>query len=344
MKLSDFNYTYPKELIAQQPLAKRDESRMMVINRRTQNFRHAMISDLPDLLATSDSLILNDSKVIPARLFGKRGNGKPIELLVVEPYPASSGTWRCLLKKAARIRAGEKFFFGMQATATAKGMDGHFLLAEFKGGALELAMKYHGAPPLPPYIRRDGIGAYTKEDRERYQTIYAKKPGSAAAPTAGLHLSEALLEKITAKEIGIEYVTLHVGIDTFAPLRVENLKDHRMHGERFKTSEDTANTITKAKISGRKIIACGTTTTRALESAWNGNSIRAGSFQTELFITPGFKFNVVDCLLTNFHQPKSTLLVLVSAFAGREFILDCYKEAIASKYRLFSYGDCMLIE
>ncbi|HPQ80343.1 MAG TPA: tRNA preQ1(34) S-adenosylmethionine ribosyltransferase-isomerase QueA [bacterium] len=353
MNLSDFDYEYPKELIAQRPLERRDASRMMVIDRFSRSRRHSSIDRLPDELVEGDLLVVNDSKVVPARIFGTRCTGEKLEVLVVEPHdapqaanPPKPSIWRCLLKKAKRIRGGEKFHFGMQSTATVRGRHGIFLLLEFEPGALELAMHHHGVPPLPPYIERDGHAAYTEEDRERYQTVYAKNPGSAAAPTAGLHLSDELVERIEKRGIGIAHLTLHVGIDTFAPVRAESILEHRMHGERYSISGEAADAVIRAKKEGRRVIAVGTTTTRALESAalkGGGGRVAAGSSTTELFIKPGFEFRAVDAMLTNFHQPRSTLLVLVSAFAGREFILESYAEAVREGYRLFSYGDCMLI-
>ena len=388
MFLSDFDYEYPEELIAQRPLQERDASRMMVVDRRARVWRHSRVSELSSALQPGDLLVVNDSRVAPARIFGRRCTGEELEVLVVEPYDGSAAggqrtesrdprlpnrgsrnLWRCLLKKAKRIRAGEQFYFGMQSTATAHGRDGIFLILEFKGDALELAMKHHGAPPLPPYIEREGLKAYTDEDRERYQTVYAKSSGSAAAPTAGLHLSDALLAEITSRGIGVARVTLHVGIDTFAPVRVDDLSTHRMHGERYEIGDESADAINRAKREGRRIVAVGTTTTRALESAAlkcrdpeSGDRaadeiVRAGEATTELFITPGFEFRAVDAMLTNFHQPRSTLIMMVSAFAcppslmregdkpmqGRDFIVDLYREAIRERYRLFSFGDCMLI-
>lgn len=343
MKLADFDYAYPKELVAQRPLPERDRSRMMLLDRAEGAWRHAGVADLPAELRPGDLLVVNDSKVVPARLFGRRGTGESLEVLVVEP--AGENLWRCLLKKAKRIRDGEKFFFGMQATATTRGREGIFLILEFRPGGLELAMKHHGAPPLPPYIEREGRAAYTDEDRERYQTIYARNAGSAAAPTAGLHLSEKLLAAIAGRGVGIAHVTLHVGIDTFAPVRAEETAGHRMHGERYEISAAAAEAIGQAKHEGRRVVAVGTTTTRALESAAiaGDGAVVAGEGVTTLFIEPGFSFRVVDAMLTNFHQPKSTLLLLVSAFAGRELIFAAYAEAIREGYRLFSYGDCMLI-
>lgn len=363
MKLSDFNYDFPKELVAQRPLPERDASRMMVISRASKEIVHSTVGDICEFLQRGDLLVANDSMVVPARLFGRRSTGEKIELLVVEPAQESGDAWRCLIKRARRIRIGEKFFFGMQSTANVSGRDGSFVIVEFTGKALELAVRHHGVPPLPPYIDRDGFDAYTAEDRERYQTIYAKRSGSAAAPTAGLHVSERLMEKISAAGIGMEYITLHVGIDTFAPVRADDTDDHRMHGERVEVFMRTADAIAKAKADGRRVIAIGTTVVRTLESAvlplckgekegvdlpslplpYKGREIRYGRWTTDLFIRPGFEFRAVDAMLTNFHQPKSTLLMMVSAFAGREFILSCYDEAIRNEYRLFSYGDCTLI-
>lgn len=233
----------------------------------------------------------------------------------------------------------------MHATATARGRDGIFLLLEFGPRDLKEAIDRHGVPPLPPYIDREGFRAYTAEDRERYQTVYAEAPGSAAVPTAGLHLSEELLCRIRGRGIEIVRVTLHVGIDTFAPLRGKEIAGHRMHGERFEISTPAARAIAAARREGRRIVAVGTTTVRALESAaMEDGSIAAGRSITRLFIVPGFPFRVVDALLTNFHQPRSTLVMMASAFAGREFLLGAYAEAIRERYRLFSYGDCMLIQ
>lgn len=371
MKLSDFDYNYPKELIAQCPLDERDASRMMVIDRRSKTLRHSLVSLFADELREGDLLIINDSKVDAVRLFGTRGGGEPVEILLIEPYDGSElkwgrgykcgrgyDVWRCLLKRAKNVRVGEKFYFGMQACAIARGRDGIFLLLEFPPRALNLVIKHHGVPPLPPYIERDGYGTYTKQDRERYQTVYAHKPGSAAAPTAGLHLSKVLLDVLCKRGIGVASVTLHVGIDTFTPVRTDEIKEHHMHGERYEISEKTALMVSNAKAQGRRVIAVGTTSARALESAAKNRKDRGEYFieayngVTDLFITPGFQFHIVDALLTNFHQPKSTLLMLVSAFAnisgdnklsGRDLMLTSYTEAIRERYRLFSYGDCMFV-
>jgi S-adenosylmethionine:tRNA ribosyltransferase-isomerase len=344
LNLSDFDYEYPQELVAQHPLADRDASRMLVAKRKPGAIEHSHVARLPQSLREGDVLVMNDTKVFHARLFGTRGKGTAIELLVAERHPSIEGAWLCLAKRARRINAGERIFFGMQATAKVLGREGVFLIVEFESDNLELAMKYHGVPPLPPYIERSGYESYSDEDRERYQTIYAKNAGSSAAPTAGLHLSERLINAIDGAGVQIEYITLHVGIDTFAPVRVEDLDEHKMHGEAVTIAEDVAKRLADAKKDNRRIVAVGTTTVRALESAAaEAGKIRHGRWMTDLFITPGYEFRLVDAMMTNFHQPKSTLIILVSAFAGREFILNCYREAIKERYRLFSYGDAMLI-
>ena len=342
MKISELDYNYPEELIAQHPLAKRSASKMMVVERNLKKVQHASSAELDNFLRADDLLIINNTKVAPARIFGSRRNGEPIELLVVEPA-GPANLWRCLLKKAKRIHKNEQFFFGMQATAIAKGREGVFLLVEFKGRALKNAMQYHGAPPLPPYINRQGLAAYSQEDRERYQTVFAKKSGSAAAPTAGLHFDEETFAKLKAKGVEIQELTLHVGIDTFTPMRVDDSDEHKMHGEQIEISAQTAESISNAKKAGRRVIALGTTATRALESAYFEDQIKSGSWTTHLFVTPGYQFKVVDGMITNFHQPRSTLIMLVAAFMGKDFLLECYQTAIEHKYRLFSYGDCMLI-
>ncbi|PIR25523.1 MAG: tRNA preQ1(34) S-adenosylmethionine ribosyltransferase-isomerase QueA [Deltaproteobacteria bacterium CG11_big_fil_rev_8_21_14_0_20_42_23] len=342
MKVNDFNYSYPEELVAQAPLPERDASKMMLLSRAQKTFAHHHVRELAAFLREGDVLVLNNTKVAPVRLFGTRGGREKIELLVVEPSDTAN-VWRCLIKKAKNIRPGEKFFFGMQATAIAKGREDIYLLVEFRSNALKLAMNNHGVPPLPPYIKRTEKDAYTEADFERYQTTFAEKFGSAAAPTAGLHLSQNLLAEIKQKGVEVCTITLHVGIDTFAPVRVDTLEEHKMHGEKISISSETAELITRAKHEGRRIIAVGTTTTRALESAWEDNKLRDGQWTTNIFITPGYEFKVIDGLLTNFHQPKSTLIMMVSALVGKDFLFKCYEEAIKQDYRLFSFGDCMLI-
>jgi len=387
MKLSDFDYKFPEELIAQHPLPERSASKMMILERRSGTRKHGHITDLPKILKDGDVLVVNDSKVIPARIFGERSGGRPVELLLVEnireahtvslrakpcntgrseaisqipPCPplakrgvgGFSGTrddktfveqWRCLTKRVRNYRRGDKLFFGVSATAKVVGRDGDFLIVEFGAGHRKRAVERRGVPPLPPYIKREHFASYSDEDRNRYQTIYAKEPGSVAAPTAGLHFSEKLLKAIENRGVEIAHITLHVGADTFAPVRSDDIRNHKMHGEHYEISDEAADIINQAKKRNSRIIAVGTTTCRAIESGSQGGVCSSGKRKTHLFITPGYTFQLVDGLFTNFHQPRSTLLMLVSAFAGREAILAAYADAIKSRYRLFSFGDCMLI-
>jgi len=344
VRLELLDYKYPEDLVAQRPLSNRSDSRMLVAERAGSAMEHSRVNMLPRHLRRGDLLVLNDSRVAAARLFGRRSCGEQIELLVVEPVDGSSGLWRCLLKRARKLRCGERLIFGMQSFAVVSGREGIYLLVLFEGNSLKLAMENHGVPPLPPYIKREGFSAYTFEDRERYQTVYARHSGSAAAPTAGLHFSNELLEELKAAGIEIACVTLHVGIDTFRPMRCEQASEHRMHGERVSISKEAALAINRARGESRRIVAVGTTAARALESSIEDNETRSGDWVTELFILPGYRFRAIDALLTNFHQPRSTLLAMVCAFAGREFLLSCYQEAIRERYRLFSYGDCMFIK
>jgi S-adenosylmethionine:tRNA ribosyltransferase-isomerase len=367
MKLDDFDYEFPEEMVAQRPLPERDSSRMMILDRASGGWEHKKITDLPNHLKSGDVMVVNDSRVIPARIFGNLKGGRPVDLLLVEkitphphplpPFDSAQGRqgerakderggreiWRCLTKRVRNYRKGDKFFFGISATAEVAGRDGDFLLVIFQAGHSKRAIERCGVPPLPPYIRREDHKSYSDEDRERYQTVYANESGSVAAPTAGLHFTEKLIEEIEKSGVGIAKVTLHVGADTFAPVRVENIHEHKMHGETFQLTKENAEIINRAKKEKRRVVAVGTTTVRALESCFKDGRCAAGNNETELFITPGYKFNVVDAMLTNFHQPRSTLLMLVSAFAGRELVLSAYREAIKERYRLFSYGDCMLI-
>lgn len=329
MDLTLFNYTFPKDLIAQHPLPRRDDSRMMVLQRAQKNWEHKKIQNLPDFLQAGDLLVLNDTKVFPARLMGEDGEGKKIEILLLEQ---NENQWRCLGKPLKRIKEGMKIRFTEDFKGMIVGRQNGFLEIEFDGENVEGKIESAGLPPLPPYIRRKII----PEDKERYQAIFARQTGSAAAPTASLHFSRELLETIQAKGIATAFVTLHVSSDTFLPIRAPDIRRHKMHGERFFISKETQEKIRRTKKNGGKVIAIGTTVARALESDWSQPV-------THLFITPGFDFKIVGGLLTNFHQPCSTLLLLVCAFAGREFVLSAYQEAIQKKYRLFSYGDCMLI-
>jgi len=334
---SDFEYDLPASSIAQEPLP-RGESRLLVLDRSGPE-RHARVRDLPRLLRPGDLLVLNDTRVIPARLFGRRAaGGGRMELLLVERV--SEREWDALVKPGKRAKPGTEIELASSLTAEVidKGEDGRFRLRFSE--PIEPHLERLGHVPLPPYIHRPD----TPEDRERYQTIYARSPGAIAAPTAGLHFTAELLREIEGAGIGIARVTLHVGIGTFKPVTAERIADHRMDRERYEISEEAAALIHRTRESGARVVAVGTTVVRTLESAaLAGGEVRAGGGATELFITPGFRFQVVDALLTNFHLPRSTLLMLVSAFSGRERILAAYEEAIREGYRFYSYGDAMLM-
>jgi len=324
----DFDYHLPEERIAQEP-APRGESRLLVLDAQGQD-RHRRVRDLSTLLRPGDLLVLNDTRVIPARLYGHRGEGR-MEILLVEKL--GDREWEALVRPGRRARPGAEITFdGLSAEVIAKREDRYRLRFS---EPVEPHLDRLGHVPLPPYIHRPDEAS----DRERYQTVFARTPGAIAAPTAGLHFSEELLEEIAAAGIGIARVTLHVGIGTFKPVSAEKVEDHRMDRERYEVGEETAEAIRRTRESGGRIVAVGTTVVRTLESSRG----EAGSGSTELFITPGFRFRIVDVLLTNFHLPRSTLLMLVSAFAGRERVLAAYEEAIREGYRFYSYGDAMLV-
>ena len=339
MLTRDFDYHLPAASIAQEPAA-RGESRLLVLDRQGPE-RHARVRDLPRLLCPGDLLVLNDTRVIPARLFGRRaGGGGRMELLLVEK--ASDREWIALVRPGKRARPGT-------AIELAPNLDAEVIDREEEGRyrlrfsePVEPHLERLGHVPLPPYIHRPDTAA----DRERYQTVYARSPGAIAAPTAGLHFTEELLREIEAAGIGIARVTLHVGTGTFKPVTAERVEEHRMDSERYEIGEEAAAAIRHARERGARMVAVGTTVVRTLESAAlaGDGEVRAGRGATELFITPGFRFQVVDALLTNFHLPRSTLLMLVSAFAGRERVLAAYEEAIREGYRFYSYGDAMLME
>ncbi|MEA2603345.1 MAG: S-adenosylmethionine:tRNA ribosyltransferase-isomerase [Acidobacteriota bacterium] len=338
MLTSDFDYELPAASIAQEA-APRGESRLLVLDREEPD-RHARVRDLPRLLRPGDLLVLNDTRVIPARLFGRRsGSTGKMELLLIERL--GEREWDALVKPGRRARPGTVIELdgSLAAEVVDKREDGRHRLRFSE--PIEPHLDRLGHVPLPPYIHRPD----TSEDRERYQTVYARSPGAVAAPTAGLHFTERLLEEIAAAGIEIARVTLHVGIGTFKPVAAERIEDHRMDRERYEISEEAAEAIRRARERGR-IVAVGTTVVRTLESAALGGdgTILPGTGSTELFITPGFHFQVVDALLTNFHLPRSTLLMLVSAFAGRERVLAAYEEAVREGYRFYSYGDAMLAE
>lgn len=341
MKTDDFDFYLPEELIAQHPILKRDSSRMMVMDRKTGELEHKNFFDIIDYLEEGDTLVLNDTKVIPARLFGvKEETSAHIEILLLKNIEKDD--WECLVKPAKRVKIGTVVSFGdgiLKARCTKIGEEG---IREFtfiyEGLFYELLDKL-GTMPLPPYIREQ------LSDQDRYQTVYAKNVGSAAAPTAGLHFTKDLMKKIRDKGIDICYVTLHVGLGTFRPVNVSDVTKHTMHSEYYTMSEEVALKLNKAKSEGRRIIAVGTTSTRTLETVIS----RCGEFRecsgwTNIFIYPGYKFGAIDGLITNFHLPKSTLIMLVSAFANKEIVMNAYKEAVKNKYRFFSFGDCMFIK
>ncbi len=338
MLTRDFDYDLPAASIAQEP-APRGESRLLVLDRQEPE-RHSRVSDLPRLLRPGDLLVLNDTRVIPARLYGRSAGGGRMEILLIEPVAGRE--WDALVRPGRRARPGARIEIaeGLAAEVIDKREDGRHRLRFTE--PIEPHLDRLGHIPLPPYIHRPD----TAEDRERYQTVFARQPGAVAAPTAGLHFTAELLEEIAAAGVEIARVTLHVGIGTFKPVSAERIEEHRMESERYEIGEETAGAIQRARSAGRRIVAVGTTVVRTLESAARvgEGELRAGSSATTLFITPGFRFQVVEALLTNFHLPCSTLLMLVSAFAGRERVLAAYEEAIREGYRFYSYGDAMLVE
>lgn len=340
MKTSDFNYYLPEDLIAQTPLQKRDESRLLHLDSKTGNLEHKHFYDLPEFLREGDCLVLNDSRVLPARLFGRRETGGVIEVVLLRDK--GDGVWECLTRPGRKTKPGTKLVFG-EGELTALVVDscegGNKLLKfEYQGIFLEVLERL-GKMPLPPYIKIE------LQDQERYQTVYSRESGSAAAPTAGLHFTEELLERISERGVKICYVTLHVGLGTFRPVKSENIEGHEMHSEFCIIPEETAKTISDTKRSGGRVLAVGTTSCRTLESFANEDGmISSTSGWTDIFIYPGYQFKCVDALVTNFHLPESTLVMLVSALAGRENILNAYAKAVEEKYRFFSFGDAMLID
>lgn len=340
MKLSDFSYYLPEELIAQDPLEKRDNSRLMVLNKQTGEREHKHFYDVIDYLNPGDCLVLNNTKVIPARLMGvKEDTGASIEVLLLKRHDEK--VWETLVKPGKKARTGARISFG-NGLLVGEVIDiveeGNRLIRFEYDGIWEELLDQLGQMPLPPYI------THKLEDKNRYQTVYAKYDGSAAAPTAGLHFTKELLERIEEKGVRIANVTLHVGLGTFRPVKVDNILEHHMHSEFYMIDETAAATINETRAKGGKIISVGTTSTRTLETAAKPDGrIEACSGWTDIFIYPGYEFKVVDRLITNFHLPESTLLMLVSALSDREMILDAYAEAVREKYRFFSFGDAMLI-
>lgn len=342
MRLSDYNYKLPAELIAQEPLAVRSAARLLVVDRKAATFRHASFRELPELLQPGDLLIRNETRVIPARLHGVKASGGRIEVLLVERLTGAGELWRCLTRSAKPARIGQILTFadGVSAEVVADLGEGLRTLCFRCTGDFAARLENLGEMPLPPYIQRAPRG----EDRERYQTVFAREPGAVAAPTAGLHFTAETFESLARRDVEVQGITLHVGPGTFQPVRAEYLDDHRMHGEAYTIPAETADAVNRARREGRRVVALGTTSTRALESAVDAEGhLLAGSGITELFIRPGFNFRIAAALITNFHLPQSTLLVLVAAFAGKELIFEAYRQAVSERYRFFSYGDCMLI-
>lgn len=371
MKTDDFNFELPESLIAQYPPEVRGLSRLMVLDRLTSETIDSTVADIASFIEPGTLMVFNDSKVRKARLYGIcEQTGAKVEFVFLAPYitaeagrnatemgsansgvqesgliapaetlPNASRIWQTVCSKAKRQKVGRSYLFPGDVQGRIIGEEDTNKIVEFSAALDESYFERFGHVPLPPYIKRED----TSEDEIRYQTIYAQKTGSAASPTAGLHFTPEILESLRTRGVDIAFITLHVGLGTFLPVRAENIEDHRMHEEWFEIPEHTAQKINEAKVHGKKVLAVGTTSLRAIESAWAGGAVQAGSFSTRIFIYPGFEFHAADQLFTNFHTPKSTLLMLVSAFAGRERILAAYRQAVEKKYRFFSYGDAMLI-
>ena len=339
MELKEFYYDLPENLIAQVPIAKRDESRLMVLNRNAQTIEHKIFKDIIDYLEPGDCLVRNNTKVIPARIYGKKETGANVEFLLLNNIEGD--IWECIVRPGNKLHVGTKVIFG-------NGLLNAEILEVMEGGTRKVKFIYKGIfneildqiglMPLPPYIHEE------LKEKDRYQTVYAKYQGSAAAPTAGLHFTNELLEKLQEKGVQIANVTLHVGIGTFRPVKVEKIEEHHMHTEHYYIKKEDADKINEAKKNGKRIISVGTTSCRVLESiADEKGFVKETEGDTSIFIYPGYKFKCIDALITNFHLPESTLLMLVSALAGRDYIMKAYKEAVENKYRFFSFGDAMLI-
>ena len=341
MKVTDFNYNLPEELIAQVPLEKRDESRLMVLDREKKTIEHKVFKDILDYLKPGDCLVRNNTKVIPARLYGvKEETGANVEFLLL--HRVEGDIWEVMVRPGKKLMPGAKVSFGdgiLKAEILEKMDDGNRKVKFEYNGIFNEILDKIGLMPLPPYIKE------RLKEKDRYQTVYAKYEGSAAAPTAGLHFTDELLEKIKEKGVEIANVTLHVGIGTFRPVKVENIEEHDMHSEHYYIKKEDADKINNARKNGGRIIAVGTTSCRVLESISDENGIvHETEGDTSIFIYPGYKFKCIDCLITNFHLPESTLIMLVSALAGKDYIMKAYEEAVKEKYKFFSFGDAMFIK
>ncbi|MBU0678766.1 MAG: tRNA preQ1(34) S-adenosylmethionine ribosyltransferase-isomerase QueA [Verrucomicrobia bacterium] len=344
-RTDQFDYDLPPELIAQEPAEKRDASRMLVLDRATGELQHRSAVNLPEYLRAGDLLILNDTRVIPARIFGrKEATGGKVEFLILEEK--SRNMWEVLMRSSRRPAVGSRVLLAdgkAIATVIEDGEEGRAVVQIASDTPLLELLDVYGITPLPPYIHRSGQQD-KQEDRSRYQTVYAREPGAVAAPTAGLHFTESMFTALEAKGVATAKLTLHVGIGTFKPVTSERVEDHQMESERYVISDGTADAIRQTKERGGRVIAVGSTSVRTLEaSAGEAGEVTAGSGRTNLFIYPPYEFRIVDAVLTNFHLPKSTLIMMMSAFAGRELIMSAYEEAVRERYRFFSYGDCMLI-
>lgn len=341
MKVSDFDYELPQELIAQHPYDKRDEARLMVLDKTKEEIEHKVFKDIIDYLDEGDCLVINNTKVIPARLYGKKDTGANVEFLLLKRIEGD--IWESIVRPGQKLKAGAKVIFGdglLKATVLEVLENGNRKVEFEYEGIFNEILDQIGLMPLPPYITE----AY-REDNEKYQTVYAKYDGSAAAPTAGLHFTEELLEKIKAKGVQVANVTLHVGIGTFRPVKVDNVEEHKMHSEHYYIKQEDVDKINGAKKSGHRVIAVGTTSCRVLESVADENGmLHATEGDTSIFIYPGYKFKCIDALVTNFHLPESTLIMLVSTLAGKDFVMRAYNEAVKERYKFFSFGDAMLIK
>lgn len=341
MEVKDFDFYLPEELIAQHPLEKRDESRLMVVDKTTGKIEHKIFKEIVDYLEPGDCLVLNNTRVMPARLIGaKEASGGRMEFLLLKRIDKNS--WETLVKPGRRAQLGSRFVFGngeLKAEVIGMGSEGNRIVRFEYDGIFEEVLDRLGQMPLPPYIKE------TLEDKERYQTVYSKEVGSAAAPTAGLHFTEELLQRIREKGVNIAFITLHVGLGTFRPVKVEKIEEHTMHSEYYVMSKETADLINSTKEIGKRVIAVGTTSNRTLETIADENGrVKEQSGWTDIFIYPGYKFKVVDALITNFHLPESTLIMLVSAFAQKDIIMNAYNTAVEQKYRFFSFGDAMFLK
>ena len=341
MKVSDFYFELPEELIAQYPLEKRDSSRLMVLDKKTGEIEHRKFHDILEYLNEGDTLVLNNTRVLPARLIGeKEETGGKIEFLLLKRIEEDK--WECLAKPGRKAKVGTVFTFGegkLKAIVREIGEEGNRIIEFMYDGIFEQVLDELGQMPLPPYIHEK------LEDKERYQTVYSKEKGSAAAPTAGLHFTEELLKEIKDKGVNIAYLTLHVGLGTFRPVKVDDVNNHVMHSEYYHLDKENAEIINKTKEAGKRVIAVGTTSSRTLETIGDENGrVREQSGWTDIFIYPGYKFKIVDNLITNFHLPESTLIMLVSALAGQDNIMNAYNTAVKEKYRFFSFGDSMFIK